>query len=137
MDLKNLSSTETLNLRLALEGGPNALVGGLFATGTSVTLESGSDWTHLVFSLTSGDLVAVSGNSGVTGNDVMAALGNVVELRLLNSVNPDWTGAPVTATLGIDKILAVVVPLPLALLLFGSGLIGFYTLQLRRRRSFW
>ena len=90
-----------------------------------------------MFSLTSGDLVAVSGNSGVTGNGVMAALGNVVELRLLNSVNPDWTGAPVTATLGIDNISAVVVPLPPAFLLLGSGLIGFCTLQLRRRRSFW
>ncbi|MDX2457652.1 MAG: hypothetical protein QNL87_09110 [Gammaproteobacteria bacterium] len=137
MDLKNFSSTEALNLRLAIEGGPNALVGGLFATTASVSLVSGSDWTHVVFSLAPGDLVPVSGNSGVTGNNVTAALGNVVELRLLNSVNPDWTGAPVTATLGIDKISAVVVPLPLALLLFGSGLIGFYTLQFRRRRSFW
>jgi hypothetical protein len=130
MDLKNVSSTETVNLRLALEGGPNALVGGLFATSTSVPLESGSDWTRAVFSLAPGDLVPVSGRSGVTGNDVMAALGNVVELRLLNSADPDWTGLPVSATLGIDNITAV--PLPPAALLFGSGLAG---LGLWRRGS--
>lgn len=65
----------------------------------------------------------------------MAALGNVLELHLLNSATPDWVDAPVGATLGIDNISAVV-PLPPAFLLFGSGLIGFCTLlQLRRRDS--
>jgi len=130
MDLKNFSSTETLNLRLALEGGISALVGGLFATSTSVPLQSGSDWTRVVFSLAPGDLVPVSGRSGVTGNDVMAALGNVVELRLLNSADPDWTGLPVSATLGIDNIH--VVPLPPTLALFGSGLV---VLLARRRKQ--
>jgi len=130
MDLKNFSSTETLNLRLALEGGISALVGGLFATNTSVPLESGSDWTRVVFSLAPDDLVPVSGRSGITGNDVMAALGNVVELRLLNSADPDWTGLPVSATLGIDNITAV--PLPPTLALFGSGLV---VLLARRRKQ--
>lgn len=129
MDLKNFSSTETLNLRLAIEGGTTVDVGGLFATQSSISLASGSDWTHVVFSLAPADLVPVSGNSGVTGNDVMAALGNVVELRLLNSATPDWAGTPVGATLGIDNIH--VVPLPPALGLFGSGLAVFLT---RRRR---
>ena len=129
MDLKNFSSTETLNLRLAIEGGTTVDVGGLFATQSSISLASGSDWTHVVFSLAPADLVPVSGNSGVTGNDVMAALGNVVELRLLNSATPDWAGTPVGATLGIDNIH--VVPLPPALGLFASGLAVFLT---RRRR---
>lgn len=128
MDLNNFSSSETLNLRLAINGGvsdpdnPGNFTGGLFATLASVSLDSGSGWTHVVFSLAPGDLTAVSGRSGDDGNDVLATLTNVLELRLLNSASPDWTGLPVVATLGIDNIATV--PLPPAVLLFGSGLIG-------------
>jgi hypothetical protein len=130
MDLNNFSSSEVLNLRLAIEGGfldPNntgEFVGGFYATSASLSLDSGSGWTHVVFSLAPGDLTPVSGRSGfgVTGNNVMAALGNVLELRLLNSAIPGWNGLPVNATLGIDNIRAV--PLPPAALLFGSGLAG-------------
>lgn len=132
MDLKNFTSTAPLTLRLAIEGGPSVLVGGLFATSTSVTLTSGSDWTHVVFSLAPEDLVPVSGLSGTTGNDVMAALGTVLELRLLNSAAPDWNGDPVGAVLGVDNIRAV--PLPPAAVLFGSGLLGLLV-PARRRRS--
>lgn len=127
MDLKNFSSTETLNLRLGIEGGffdssLGLFFGGLYATTASVSLASGVDWTRVVFSMSPCDLEPVSGASGVTGNDVMAALGNVQELRLLNSANPDWAGLPVSASLGIDNISAV--PLAPAALLFISGLIG-------------
>lgn len=124
MDVNNIGSAETLNLRLAINGGfrdPGSnFIGGLFATSASATLDSQSGWTHMAFSLLPGDLIPVSGRSGATGNDVMAALGNVRELRLLNSGAPDWTGLPVSATLGIDNITAV--PLPPALVLFASGL---------------
>ena len=128
MDLNNISSSETLNPRLAINGG---FLGGLFATSASATLDSGSGWTHMEFSLLPGDLVPVSGRSGVTGNDVMAALGNVLELRLLNSATADWNGLPVSATLGIDNITAV--PLPSALVLFASGLVAL--LAKRRRQN--
>jgi hypothetical protein len=134
MDLNNISFSETLNLRLAINGGfvdaSFNFIGGLFATSASATLDSGSGWTHMVFSLLPGDLVPVSGLSGDTGNDVMAALGNVLELRLLNSAAPDWNGLPVSATLGIDNITAV--PLPSALVLFASGLVA---LLAKRRRQ--
>jgi hypothetical protein len=131
MDVKNFSSSEALNLRLAIEGGfldPNntgEFVGGFFATSASVSLDNGSDWTHVVFSLAPGDLTPVSGRSGfgVTGNNVQAAIANVLELRLLNSASPAWAGSPVVATLGIDNVCAAV-PLPPAALLFGSGLMG-------------
>ncbi len=132
MDVNNFSASETLNPRLAINGGfldgGSNFIGGLFATSASATLDSQSGWTHVVFSLLPGDLVPVSGRSGVTGNDVNVALANVLELRLLNSATPDWSGLPVSATLGIDNITAV--PLPPALVLFASGLV---TLLVKRR----
>lgn len=135
MDLYNFSSSEALNLRLALNGGfldaGFNLIGGLFASTASVSLDSGSGWTHVVFSLDPADLVSISGRSGTTGNDVLATLGNVLELRLLNSAVPDWEGLPVSATLGIDNIQ--VVPLPPASWLFGSGLLGLGLLRRRRQ----
>ena len=85
----------------------------------------------MVFSLLSGDLVPVSGRSGVTGNDVMVALGNVLELRLLNSATPDWSGLPVSATLGFDNVTAV--PLPPAFVLFASGLVALLAKNGRNR----
>jgi hypothetical protein len=129
MDLKNLSVSEVLNLRLAINGGfgPSSnMTGGVFATSASASLDIGSDWTRVVFSLLPGDLVSVSSPGGhTTGNDVQATLANVLELRLLNSATPDWTGLPVTARLGIDNIQAV--PLPPALALFASGLVVLLT----------
>ncbi len=133
MDLKNFSSGEALNLRLAINGGfgPSSnMTGGVFATTDSISLDSGSGWTRAEFSLLPGDLVTVSSPGGHTaGNDVQATLANVLELRLLNSATPDWNGLPVTGTLGIDNIQ--VVPLPPALVLFGSGLVVLLT---RRRK---
>jgi len=117
LDLNNISSSQPLNLRLGFNGS-----GGLFTTTASVSLASDSGWTQASFSLLPADLTSVSGRSGLTGFDALATLGNVTELRLLNSASPDWTGLPVVATLGIDNVSAV--PLPPAAFLFGSGLIG-------------
>ncbi len=126
-DVNNISSREVLNLRLAINGGfldsSFNFIDGLFATAASVSLDCGSGG---LFSLPPGDLTAISGQSGSTSNDVLAALGNVTELLLLNSINPDWTGQLVAVTLGIDNITAVVVPLPPTVLLFVSG--GLITL---------
>lgn len=134
MDVRNFTPGETLDLRLGINGFDSFVtVGGLFATSDSVSLTSDSGWAHAVFSLLPGDLVPVSGRSGVTGNDVLATLGNVTELRLLNSAAPSWTGDPVTATLGVDNIR--VVPLPPALWLFLSALPGLWALQRRPRRN--
>jgi hypothetical protein len=138
MDLKNISSSETLNLRLAVNGGFRDasfnIVGGVFVTAASISLASGSDWTRVVFSLKPEDLVVpadVGRSSNVLGNDVQATLSHVQEVRLLNSAIPDWDGLPVVATLGVDNIHAL--PLPPALVLFGSGLMML--LATRRKRT--
>lgn len=111
IELKNFSSTEKLYCRLAIAGGlfvPREL----FATGTSISisLDCGSGWTHVVFLHDPAALTAVSSRSGITGNDVMAILANVIELRLLDSTNPDWSGPSVTATSGIDNIQVIHLP---------------------------
>ena len=136
MDLKNFSPSEALNMRLAINGGfgPSSnMTGGVFTSAASISLDSGSDWTRAVFSLLPGDLIAISGGVGgnTTGNDVQATLANVLELRLLNSATPDWSGLRTTATLGVDNIHAV--PLPPSLVLFASGLVVL--LQRRRKQN--
>jgi len=134
MDLNNISSSEALNMRLAIDGGTGTNInrtGGVFASAASISLDSESGWTRAVFSLLPGDLIPISGGVGgnTTGNDVQATLANVLELRLLNSAIPDWSGLKVTATLGVDNIHAV--PIPPTFVLFGSGLV----VLLHRRRK--
>ena len=137
MDLKNFSPSEVLNMRLAINGGvlapDNSRIGGVFTSAASISLDSGSGWTRAVFSLLPGDLISISGGRGgnTTGNDVQATLANVLELRLLNSATPDWSGLRTTATLGVDNIHAV--PLPPSLVLFASGLVVL--LQRRRKQN--
>ena len=134
MNLKNLSVGETLNLRLAIDGGTGLSfnrTGGVFATAASISLDPGSDWTRVVFSLRPADLISVSSIGGhATGNNVEATLANVTELRLLNSATPDWNGLQVVGTLAVDNIQAV--PLPPAFALFSSG---FVVLVTRRRKQ--
>lgn len=135
MDLKNFSASEDLNMRLAINGGfgpSTGMTGGVFTSAASISLDTDSGWTRAVFSLLPVDLVAIDGGRGgnTTGNDVLATLGNVLELRLLNSATPDWAGDPVTAAVGVDNIQAV--PLPPSLVLFGSGLV---VLLLRRGKQ--
>lgn len=138
VDLKNLSVSETLHLRLAIDGGSYTtsldFIGGKFATAASISLAPGSDWTRVVFSLLPGDLTPVCSPGPICslGNDVQATLADVTELRLLNSEIPDWNGLQVVGTLGFDNIQALTVPLPPSLALFGSGLVVLVT---RRRKQ--
>ena len=125
MDLKNFSTTEILNMRLAINGGTGIstdVTGGVFISDSISRLDVGGGWTRAVFSLLPSDLIAISGGIGgnTFGNDVAATLANVQELRLLNSATDSWAGNPVTATVGVDNIQAV--PLPPAIALFGSAL---------------
>jgi len=135
MDLNNFGSTDPvsgstvpLNIRLAFNGD-----GGVFSTSGSFTLDSDSGWLHAVFPILPGDLTSVSRPAaGLPGTDAFATLGNVSELRLLNSDVASWSGTPVVAYVGIDNITAVsTVPLPPSAWLFISGLISLALVRLR------
>ena len=138
MDVKNFCPCDPLNLRLGINASVvdptgTSILGGTFATAASVSLDSSSGWTRVVFSLRPEDLIAVDSARGnyVTGNDVQITLANVNELRLMNNdpLNPDWNGLPITSRLGVDNIQAI--PLPPALALFCSGIVVLLT---RRRK---
>ena len=132
VDLINLSATETLTVRLGVAND----TGGKFSTTYGLTLVPGSGWTPFVFSLAPSDLTAVSdGNAWTGGIDVVNTLANVLELRFINSVNPGWTGGTTqtSAILGIDNITAV--PLPAAVWLFGSGLLGLIGISRRKKAT--
>ena len=145
LDVKNFSSSVPLNLRLGINGGfvdptGTSIIGGTFVTSGRIVLNSGSDWTRVLFMVRSSDFVSVlpGRSSNTAGNDILATLSNVTELRILNSELPDWNGLPVDATLGVDniaaRIQATAVPLPPALALFGPGLIALMTIARKQKR---
>jgi hypothetical protein len=141
MDLKNFSTDQVLNMRLAVNGGfgsasTGGVTGGVFISNSISRLEVGSGWTRAVFSLLPDDLIAISGGIGgnTTGNDVAATLANVQELRLLNSETDSWSGLTVTASVGVDNVH--VVPLPPAFAMFGSALMALVAFLLGRKNWF-
>ena len=146
LDVKNFSSSAPLNLRLGINGGfvdptGTSIIGGTFATSGRIVLNSGSDWTRVMFMVQPGDFVSVlpGRSSNAAGNNIMATLSNVTELRILNSELPGWNGIPIDATLGVDNIAAriqatAVVPLPPALALFCPGLIALMTIARKQKR---
>lgn len=96
VDLRNLGETE-LTIRAVLRGS-----GGSFAT-QSAELAVGAGFTHAVLSLEPEDLTSVGGG----GNNVMATLGNVTELRLLHAPAPSDIGASVDGQLAVDNVTAL------------------------------
>ena len=75
MDLNNISSSEALNMRLAIDGGTGTSInriGGVFATSASISLDSGSGWTRVVFSLLPGDLIKAIDGSKLNSNQDLA-----------------------------------------------------------------
>ena len=124
MDLKNLGATD-LMIRLAILG-----PGGSFAT-DAISLVTGPDWQSVAFGFAPADFIPVS------GTDIDLTLGNVTQLRLQHSpqvafsnLDPFGGVEVITATLGVDNVLAV--PEPSTVLLVAAGLVA---LRAVRRRT--
>jgi len=110
MDVRNFGGTN-LALRLLFEdpaGGPpsNEAV-----SSNAISVPSGSDWTHVVFPITPGDLTAVLGSVG-------AALSNATAIRIFHGTTAAFPGNPIAAQLGVDDIRAAPEPAAAALLAF-------------------
>ena len=117
MDLANLGA-DPLLMRFAMKNdlGPGAA--GFTATDPFLLPADGA-WHHAVFPLTESAMTRLN-SLDLTLADLLA---NVVEARILHSMDPSLTGDNIRATLGVDNIQAVYVPEPTAGLLLTIGAI--------------
>jgi hypothetical protein len=93
-DLINLGASD-LPMRVAVEGAG----GGRYASVDPVVLPAGSGWLLVVFDLTDAGMVQVGG-----AQTLAEVLASVTELRVLASNVPDWNGAALVATVGMDNL---------------------------------
>lgn len=106
--LNNLGAT-SLSVRLAFGDnfapGPTGTSGNWYATTQVAALPAGSGWTPVVFDIGPADLQLVVGTQSYA-----TVMSSVVSLRILHATAPSARGTPVTATLGVDRIVAVPEP---------------------------
>ncbi|MCG8685022.1 MAG: hypothetical protein MI892_09125, partial [Desulfobacterales bacterium] len=103
MDLKQLTGTNNIRLRLALLG-----PGGMFTTTERTpSLLAQDDWTTHIFSLQAADLVHVSGGTGIL-TDTLQTVTKILIRHDSSVPSPPGTHPPhVRAAVGIDNISAV------------------------------
>jgi hypothetical protein len=133
MDVNNLGTTD-LSLRLGIDSGGFGDNTGAFATNYVIPLAASSGWQTVSFSVTPTDWVGAGGGGATEGTDISATLSNVALFRIYS--NPDLTdyrGEKITGTLGVDNITAV--PLPAAVWLFASGLLGLIGIAKRKKSA--
>ena len=87
--------TQILDMRVAVEGANGAW----FASSTSMAIPADGMWYEVVFDLTESDMVLVGGSGTLD-----SVLDDVVEMRILSSVAPDWRGDSIQGVLGVDNI---------------------------------
>jgi hypothetical protein len=118
MDLKNFG-TSPLSMRIAFE----ETGGAWYATTTPFTLPADGAWHPARFNLDASSLTRVSGTTALA-----TALTRVTEFRILDSATPDYRGAVVASSFGVDNIAAVPEPGALAATCLATSLL------VRRRR---
>lgn len=105
MDLKNFGAAP-LTMRIAFEESGGAW----YVTATGITLPADNAWHPARFDLTAPGLTRVSGSTLLP-----AALTRVSEFRILHSPSPDYRGAPISSSFGVDNIRAVPEPATVAI----------------------
>jgi hypothetical protein len=97
MDVNNLGPTD-LNLRLFFGGGTPGSPPLHTAVSTNpVTVRAGSGWTSVDFPIDPASLTALKGN-------VLTALTNTIELRIIHNPQPTFPPPSVDTQLGVDNI---------------------------------
>lgn len=104
-DAINLSTSETLFVRLAVGDAERGSSGTWFTSTDPVALTPGSGWQSLSLSLAESDLTLTRG--GASYSDVLSS---VVSLRILSAENVSLQGDQITASIGVDNITAVPEP---------------------------
>ncbi len=105
LDLRN-TGPQDLSLRLYLVGSTGSAI-----TQSTLQLPAGGAWAHGHFDL----------RPEALDGQALAALSDLVELRLYHGLAPLYPGDPVTALLGIDNVSAV--PEPASAALWAAGLL--------------
>ena len=131
MDLKNFG-TDPLLMRVGLKQGIGSLAPG-FASLDPFVLPPDDAWHHAVFQLDEASLTRINSTT-LTLNDMLS---NVVEFRLVHSIDPSLMGEQVPGEFGADNILAGPSPAPepggLALALSGLPVLAAYGYRRLRR----
>ncbi|HEY1376523.1 MAG TPA: hypothetical protein VGF55_07000 [Gemmataceae bacterium] len=122
MDLINLSST-AVALRLGVASDTSGGAG--YVSANPVSLPNQGQWVHATFNLTDSQMTPV----GVGTPTLTQVLSSVAEVRVLSAVSPSLHGDAIVATIGVDNIHAVFIPVPepglaLTAALAAAGLAG-------------
>ena len=116
----NNLGTSPVHLRLAFSGGEGATFG-FFATTMSLDLAPGSGWQQVLFPISGSALSPVNGPA-----DFDSVFGSISQIRILSSLQPEFSGDLIAATVGVDNITAVPEPETIVLLVFGVLLLGWH-----------
>ena len=96
MWLRN-EGNSSMQIRIALNGGTT-----WFSSTNGFSLPADNMWRLATFNLVASDMTRVAGTS-----DLATVLDSVVEMRILSANSPDFRGATIAATLGVDDIEAI------------------------------
>lgn len=101
-----------LNIRLGVEGGVIPMLGppegGRWVSTTAFTLPQDGVWRTATFTLSEAEMTQAEGSGTFT-----ATMDDVNQLRILSAASPAWRGDAIPATLGVDNIQVVSVPVEL------------------------
>ena len=107
----NNTGSNAVTMRLGFFGADST-----FSTQQGFSINPGSGWQEFSFDLTADDVVLLTGSASFA-----EGFANIVEMRILSSANPAFSGDLIAATVGVDNITAIPEPSSIFLLLMGTA----------------